>query len=158
MIIIPFFIFSVLTFSVFTKVNAYDSFIKGSKEGLELAVKLFPYILSMVLAMNIFRSSMILEDILNPSYSKIPLELLIQGLTRPISGNASLTEMLRIFDKYGVDSKIGIASSIIQGSSDTTLYVMMLYFGVTDVKKIRYCLFLCLLADTLGFILTVYYF
>lgn len=152
--IIPSFILIVVLFSIKNKVNAYEAFIKGAKEGIEMTFKLIPYVLSMIFATSLFRASNMLTDIF--SYINLSnIELYIQAIFRPLSSNAALGVMIDIFEKYGVDSKISIASSILEGSSDTTLYVISLYFGSISIKKTRYAIPCGLLADFIGFIITM---
>lgn len=153
--IMPTFILLILLFSIKNKTNAYDAFIKGAMEGIDMGIKIFPYMLSMIFATQIFKNSNLLYDIFSSRSTWIPLELCIQGLFRPISGNASLGVMIDIYNTFGVDSKVGIASSIFQGSSDTTLYVITMYFGSVKVTKYRYAIFEGLLCDLIGFILTI---
>ena len=102
------------------------------KEGITI----FPYILCMLVAVEVLKASGLLTDLF--SSSKIPSELFVQGVLRPSSSHASLSMMLQIFKTYGVDSKIGITSAVLQGGSDTTIYVMGLYFGSVGIKKTRH--------------------
>ena len=105
-----------------------------------------------IFATSILNASRILQIILKDVSS---YELIIQGLFRPLSGNASLAMMVDIYNAYGPDSRISLASSILQGSSDTTIYIITLYFGSIGIKKYRYALTAGLLADFIGFLLTI---
>ena len=150
--IIPFIVLFVTLYAFFKKVDVFDSFLEGSKEGLIIIKKMFPSILGMILAINIFTSSGAINYLLSflkPIFSlfNVPFEVLPIALLRPISGSFGLGLLNDIFKSYGPDSFIGILSSVIQGSSDTTIYIITLYFGVIGIKKIRHSLWVGLLCD-----------
>lgn len=147
------FILIVLIFSIFKKNNAYDSFINGSKDAMKSGIVILPYLLVMYVAVNVFKASGILDDLINTK--NIPNELLIQGIFRPASSHASLSVMVSIIDKYGVDSKPGFISSILQGGSDTTIYVMGLYFGYIGIKKTRHSYIVGMISDIICFIICI---
>ena len=142
------------------KIDVYDSFIEGSKESFSLIKNLFPTYIAMIFAINIFINSGIFNMIsffLNPLFNKInvPIEIIPLALLRPISSSASLAYLNTILSKYSPDSFIGILSSVIQGCTDTTFYIIALYFGCIGIKKIRYSLVLCLIADIIGIITSI---
>ena len=121
---------------------------------------LFPTFIAMILAINLFINSGFLEYILSFfkgvfELIKVPVEILPLAIVRPISGSASLAYLNNIFTKYGPDSFIGLLSSVIQGCTDTTLYVITLYFGSIGIKKIRYSLIAGLCADLIGIIASI---
>lgn len=149
--IILIFIAIVLVFSIVKKNNAYESFINGCESGMKSGITILPYLLVMYVAVAAFRSCGILEDLL--SFSKVPSQILIQGVFRPVSSHASLSMMVSIINTYGVDSSEGIISTILQGGSDTTVYVMGLYFGYIGIKKTRHAYFVGLLCDLVCFVL-----
>ncbi len=133
----------------------YDSFNTGVVKSFKMIKTLFPTFLSMIFAVNIFISSGFLNflfSLLNPVIKiiGIPIEILPIALMRPISSGASLAYLTNIFEQFGPDSLIGFLSSVIQGCTDTTLYVVSLYFGYIGIKKIRYSLFAGFLADLIG--------
>lgn len=154
--IVPFFIGIIFIFALFKKKNAYEAFINGAREGMDTAIKVFPYVLSMIFATSVFKASSLMDDIFSNVNITIPYELIIQGFIRPISGNAALANMVDIFTKYGVDSIEGIASSILEGSSDTTIYIITLYFGSVGIVNYKYALKVGLLSDFIGFFLTLF--
>ena len=150
--IIPFIVLFIIIYAFFKKIDVYDSFVSGSKEGIVIIKKLFPSMLGMILAINIFTSSGVVDYLLSflkPLFSffNIPFEILPIALLRPISGSFGLGLLNDIFKKYGPDSFIGVLSSIVQGSSDTTVYIITLYFGAIGIKKIRHSLLVGLLCD-----------
>ena len=157
----------IIIYGFLKKIDVYDSFIEGSKEGFVIIKKMFPSMLGMILAINIFTSSgavNYLFSFLKPLFSffNIPFEILPTILFRPISGSFGIGLLNDIFKKYGPDSFIGILSSVIQGSSDTTIYIITLYFGTIGIKKIRHSLWVGLMCDlfmvfTSIIILTLFY-
>ncbi len=157
-IIIPISIL-IIVFSGFKKnINIYDSFLEGVKDGLSLSISIFPSIVAMVFAINIFLDSgFIIKffNILAPLVNKfnIPLQIMPMALLRPISGTATLAIMNDIFSKYGPDSFVGRLASVLQGCTDTTIYVLALYFGSIGIRKGRYALIVGLFADLIGIIM-----
>lgn len=156
-IIIPLFVVIVIFYGFKKKINVYDSFLAGAKEGLSITLNIFPAIIAMVFAINIFLDSHFIyfllnafKDILNTL--NIPIEIMPMALLRPVSGTASLAIMNDIFIQYGPDSYLGRLASILQGCTDTTIYVLALYFSSIGIKKIRYSLGVGLFADLVGII------
>jgi spore maturation protein B len=152
--VIPVFILLIFIFSLKNKINAYDAFIEGVFEGMKIAYRLFPYILSMFFAIELLRISNIFYDLFN-GIRIIPVELVLQGVFRPLSSQASMVNMISIFNQYGVDSKEGVVSSILQGSTDTTIFIISLYFGSVNIKKIRHALKASLITDFITFIIII---
>lgn len=151
-LIIPFITIFVLVYGLIKKVDVYDSFIKGVKEGLSTSLSIFPTIMAMIISINLLINSNIIlkiTNLLSPILLKIgfPSEVLTLALLRPISSSSSLIVMDNLLKVYGVDSYIGRLSSIIQGSTDTTIYILGMYFSSVGIKKIRYSLLVGLLAD-----------
>lgn len=166
-IVIPLFVFFIVFYGFIKKVNLYDSFLEGAKDGLQISVNIFPNVLAMVFAINIFLDSNFVYEILRVFEGflmkvNIPLDILPMAILRPISGTATLAIMNDIFMSYGPDSYAGRLASVLQGCTDTTIYVLALYFGSIGVKKIRYSLVVGLIADLIGitiaFILTAIFF
>ena len=134
------------------KINIYDSFVDGAKEGIFMVKNMFPSLLGMILAVNIIKSSGVIDFVfvfLKPLFLilKIPFEILPIAIMRPLSGSFGLALLNNIYNIYGPDSFVSILSSVIQGSSDTTIYIITLYFGTIGIKKIRYAMWAGLLAD-----------
>lgn len=120
-----------------------------------MITSLFPTFIAMILAINLFINSGFLDfvlSLLKPLFDliKVPVEILPIAIVRPISGSASLAYLNNIFSAHGPDSFIGLLSSVMQGCTDTTFYVITLYFGSIGIKKIRYSLFAGLCADLIG--------
>ena len=135
------------------KINVYDSFIEGSKESFDLIFTMFPPMLAMIFGINIFIKSGLLDMIFKFNFiTFIPKEIFPMIVLRPISGSATLATLNNIFKIYGPDSLSGLLGSVIQGSTDTTFYVLTLYFGSIGVKKIKYSMIAGLFADLVGII------
>ncbi|MBR3898294.1 MAG: spore maturation protein [Bacilli bacterium] len=149
---IPLIVLFVILYGSIKKINVYDSFINGANEGIHMVRNMFPSLLAMIFAVNIFSNSGVLDlffSFLKPLllFLKIPFEIIPVAVLRPLSGSFGLGLLNDIYKVYGPDSHVGILSSVIQGSSDTTLYIISLYFGTIGIRKIRYALWVGLLAD-----------
>lgn len=130
-------VLAVILFGYFKKIDLFETFIKGSSQSFKLMMTVFPNLLAMVFSVNILLTSGFLDfliSIITPII-KIPIEIVSLAIVRPISGNASLALLNNVFAKYGVDSFYGLVSSVIQGSTDTTFYVLALYYGSIGIKK-----------------------
>ncbi len=159
-LIIPIMVLSVVIYGIYKKINIYDVFIDGAKESFEMIFTIFPYLLGMMLAINLFLHSNFLEIISNfispvLDLIGIPFDIVPMAIMRPISGSSSLAILNNIYADFGPDSFIGRLASTIQGSTDTTFYVLTLYFGSIGIKKIRYSLIAGLFADLIGIIASI---
>ena len=138
------------------KVRVYEQFIEGAKEGFNIAVRIIPYLVGMLCAIAIFRAGGAMEGWLIPLLKYItdplgiPAEVLPMALMRPLSGSGSLGIMAETMSIYGPDSLIGIMTSTFYGSSETTFYVLAVYFGAVNIKNIRHALAGGLAADIAG--------
>lgn len=160
----------ILTFfglAVRKKVNAYDVFIEGAKDGFKVAIKIVPYLVSILCAIAVFRASGLLNDIMTLIRSTMLLmgfhaveflDALPVGLMKPFSGSGSRGLMLELFanKNFGVDSFAGKVASTMQGSTETTFYVLSVYFGSVGVSKTRYAAGAGLLADFAGIVGAIY--
>ena len=159
-IILPIFIIIIIFYGVKKKVNVYDTFLEGAKEGLQTTFSIFPSVIAMIFAINIFLDSNVLGFILKLlnhllGNITIPIEIIPMAILRPISGTASLAIMNDIFASFGPDSFIGRLASILQGCTDTTIYVIALYFGTIKITKIRHALWTGLFADLIGIVAAI---
>ena len=154
---VPLVIVIIIIYGILDKKKVYDIFLDGAKEGMKIVIKLFPTLLGIFLAVGALRSSGLLEvitQILAPITNKIgfPSQVIPLALLRPISGSASLGVATDIMTTYGVDSKIGLITSTIMGSTETTFYTIAVYTSSIGVKKIRFVLAAALIADFVGMI------
>lgn len=142
------------------RVPMYESFVTGAKEGFNVAVMIIPYLVAMLFAIKVFVASGIFDDIkyalamvMNGvglgAYTE-SLDLLPLAMTKPLTGGGARAVMLEIFDLHGPDSFLGKTASIMMGSSETTFYILTVYFGAVGVKKVRHTLLACLCADAAG--------
>ncbi len=158
--IIPILVLFIIIYGLIKKVNIYNEFIDGAKEGVNVGFIIFPYILGMILSINVLIKSNVLSILykfINPFFLniKVPVDILPLAILKPISGNASLSVVNDIFSNYGPDSFIGLISSTIQSSTDTTIYILTLYFGSIGINKIRHSLYVGLFADLIGIIASI---
>ena len=154
-IIIPFVIVFAIGYGIMEKKNVYDIFIVGAKKGSKIVIKLFPTLLAIFLAINLLRSSGIVDfviDLISPILKvlNIPEEIMPLAILRPISGSASMGIATNIMQENGVDSKKGLIASTIMGTTETTFYTIALYTSSIGVKKIRFTLISSLIANIVG--------
>lgn len=157
---IPFVVIIVIIYGTYKKTNVYDTFIEGSKDALPMILNMFPPLLAMIFGINIFTSSGLIDSLftfLKPVFLMInvPLEILPIAIMRPLSGSFGLALLNDMYQNYSPDSYLSVLASVIQGSSDTTLYIITLYFGIIGIKKIKYALWAGLLADLATVILSL---
>lgn len=152
-LLIPIIILLIIYFGLRKKCDVYSTFVFGLEEGLKLCIKIFPTYIAMLFAINVFLKSNIINKVMALFFSNSCVKNIIPMIImRPISGTGSLGILLDIFNKYGPDSFMGVLASTIQGCTDTTIYVLALYFGSINIKKSRYALWVGLFADMMGII------
>lgn len=157
---IPVIILFFLGYGYVKKVKVYEKFVEGAKEGFNVGVKIIPYLVAMLMAIAMLRASGaldVLTNLVKPITNLIgmPPEVLPMALMRPLSGSGSLGVMSELMNNFGVDSLIGFISSTMFGSTETTFYVIAVYFGAVNIYKTRYAVPAGLLADTAGLITAV---
>lgn len=157
---IPTVILIILLYGVAEKNKVYDTFLEGAKDGIEIVFKLFPTLVGIFLAVGALRKSGIIDLIIKlispiTNLLKTPNQILPLAMLRPISGSASMAVAVDIMQKYGVDTTIGLITSTIMGSTETTLYTIAVYTSCVGVKKTRFVLFAALIADFVGMITSV---
>jgi spore maturation protein SpmB len=151
----PLLLVSLLLVGVAGRVPAYESAIAGGREGLEVAVRILPYLVAILVAVGMFRASGALDlliRVLDPITSRvgIPAAVLPMALLRPLSGSGSFGVMSEILTTYGPDSFAGYLACTLQGSTETTFYVLTLYCGAAGVRDVRHGLAACLAGDLAG--------
>lgn len=153
---IPALVFLVVIYAFFKKNDVYENFIEGSKESFKMVYNLFPTLLAMILGINILLESNLLNYLADfiQKFINIPTEIVPLALLRPISGSSALAILNNIYLIHGPDSYVGRLASVIQGSTETTFYVLSLYFSVVGIKKIKYALKVGLIADFLGIVMS----
>lgn len=150
--LIPLIIGFILLYGTFKRIPTYEAFVEGGKEGIEISFSIIPYLVGMLVAVSVFRASGALDffmDLLKPMFQAIhvPAEIVPLALIRPISGTASLGIMSDLISMHGADSLIGRLAATMQGSTDTTLYIITVYFGAVGIKRMGDAIKVGLLAD-----------
>ena len=162
---IPGTILLIILWGAAKRVPMYESFVTGAKEGFTVAVTIIPYLVAILFIIKVFTASGAFEDIkvIGTSifaffglgqYSE-SLELLPLAMTRPLTGGGARGVLLEIFDTHGPDSFLGKTATLMMGSTETTFYIMTVYYGSIQVKKIRHTLPACLIADSVGIVTAV---
>ena len=155
--IVPGLLFAAAAVALRKKENAYELMLGGAAEGLNMLLSLIPALILLLTAVTMLRASGAVELIskfLSPAFRfmGIPPETAILVLIRPISGSAALAVGADLMASYGVDSPIGRTAAVMLGSTETTFYVVSLYFGAAGIKKSRYAIAAALIADLTGFV------
>src|SRR5437660_3210118 len=158
---IPGLILFVVIVGAFKKVKIYAVFVEGAKEGFNVGVRIIPYLVAMLVAIGIFRAGgamEILSSILSPVTRLIamPAEALPMALIRPLSGSGALGVMSEIIKSHGPDSLIGRMVSVMMGSSETTFYVLAVYFGSVGISKGRQAVLAGIVVDIIAVLTSVW--
>ncbi len=156
--IIPIFILFVLSYSVIKKINAYDCFVSGARSAVDLCINTFPYLVAIFSVVELLAISGIsawLTSFMSPVFRflGIPAELIEFLILRPFTGSGSIAMLSNLFSLYGPDSYIAKCACVIMSCSETTFYVVAVYFSTTKIKKLRYVIPVCLLSAFIGAIL-----
>lgn len=157
---IPVMIVFIPLYAAYRKVPVYESFVDGAKDGFDTAIKIIPHLVGMMVAISVFRASGAMDLLIgwmNPFMESIgvPTEVLPLAFLRPITGAGSLAFTADLIQQFGPDSMIGKIASTVQGSTDTTLYVITVYFGAIGIRKAGYALKVGLISDLIGFIASI---
>ncbi|MBJ20725.1 MAG: spore maturation protein [bacterium] len=157
---LPALLIAVLLYGFSKRVRVYDSMVKGGRDALDVALMIVPYLVVILVAVAMFRASGALDVVigtLDPWTSRIgvPAEVLPMALIRPLSGSGALGVMSEIFAAHGPDSFIGMLTSTLMGSTETTFYILAVYLGAAGVVDGRHALFACLVGDVSGFFAAV---
>ncbi len=152
-----------ITIGLFKRVNVYESFIEGAKEGFQTAITIIPYLVAILVAIGIFRASGAMDYIIGgitTGLDALGINSEFTGalptiLMKPLSGSGARGMMIDAMNNYGADSFVGRLACIVQGSTDTTFYVVALYYGSIAIKRIRYTLTYSLIADLMGILTAI---
>ncbi|WP_251545691.1 nucleoside recognition domain-containing protein [Pumilibacter intestinalis] len=154
-IIIPLIFVTVLVIAAIRKKDSYSAFTEGSRGALSLMANVFPYLLTIMMAVEVFKQSGLsfyLSKAVSPvmNLMGIPSELTELMLVRPLSGAGAIGILEKVYSTYGVDSYIGRCASVIYGSSETVFYISTIYFSQSNVKKLGYAIPVALFATLAG--------
>ncbi|QGT99895.1 Spore maturation protein B [Candidatus Syntrophocurvum alkaliphilum] len=158
---IPLLLLAIPIYGYIKKVPVYEAFVEGAEEGFKTAVKIIPFLVGMMVAISVFRASGAMDYLIAAIAPLMvalgaPPEVLPMAVMRPLSGSGTLgiaTELMRV---YGPDSFIGRLASVMQGTTDTTFFVLTVYFGAVGIKKYKYSLYTGLTADIVGLLAAIY--
>lgn len=157
---VPLLILCIPLYAMFRGVKVYEVFVDGAREGFQVAVRIMPYLVAILVAIGMLRDvkaidafGMLVGPITN--LINMPAEILPMALIRPLSGGGAMGVMNSIFLEHGPDSYIGILASVMMGSTETTFYVLAVYFGSVNIKKSRHALLAGLTGDFAGILAAV---
>ncbi|MGO5065738.1 spore maturation protein [Clostridium sporogenes] len=158
--IIPIIILLIIAYGMAKKVKVYECFVEGAKDGVSICIKIFPYLLAMMVAIAVFRESKALDRLINilrpvSNLIGLPGELVPLVLIKPLSGSGALGVFADILKQFGPDSNVGKMASIIMGSTETIFYTITVYFGAVGIKKIRHTLWAAIFADMVAIIMAI---
>lgn len=153
--LVPLFMLAIPLVGLIKKLPVYDLFVAGAEEGLRMAIQIFPNLLAILVAVSVFRASgafAAIASVIAPltEFLGIPSDVLPLMLMRPLSGGGALALTADIITNSGPDSYTGLLASVLQGSTDTTFYVLSVYFGSVGISNYRYAVSVGLLADLIS--------
>jgi spore maturation protein SpmB len=145
------------------KINVYDAFIDGAREGFDVAVRLIPFLVGMLVAIGVLRTSGVLDGVISGIGFVLSgmgintdfIQALPTALMKPLSGSGARAMMLETMSNFGVDSFAATVSAIMQGSTETTFYVLAVYFGSVGIRRVRHALSCALIADVAGILTSI---
>ncbi|OOM11113.1 spore maturation protein [Clostridium saccharobutylicum] len=158
--IIPIIFLLIITYGMFKGRKVYEWFIEGAKDGLKVCLRIFPYLLAMIIAVQIFREAKLM-DLLNNLIAPLgnmiglPKELIPLIIIKPLSGSGAIGVFTDIIKNFGPDTKIGLIASVVMGTTETIFYTITVYFGAVKVKKIRHTLWAAIMADITAIIMAI---
>ena len=157
---VPLMICGIIAYGMIRKIDVYDSFVEGAKEGMESMFRIVPPLIGLIVAISMLRESGALEllgKFLKPitDFLNMPSDVLPLALLRPVSGSGSMAIVNDIFKVHGPDSIEGKIASVMMGSTETTFYTIAVYFGAVGIKKSRHTAMSALFADLTGIIMSV---
>ena len=160
LLIIPLFILFTVLYGTYKKVRVYDSFVAGAKEGPAIILNIFPYLVTIFIAIKGFQASGAFDYVKDLFYNvffflDMPIEAVSMAIIKPLSGSASTALFADIVKTTGPDSVASQMSAVIMGSAETTFYVLAVYLGAVNIRKTRYLVPVCLVADFIGIVVAV---
>lgn len=159
-LIIPVFILFVVLYGFYKKVRVYDSFVSGAKDGINIVIRIFPYILAIFVAVKSFQASGAFDFIKELFFGVfktlgIPIEVVSISVIKPLSGSASIGVFTDIIKSTGPDSLASRISAVVMGSAETTFYILAVYLGAIGIKKTKYLVPVCVISDIVGIIIAI---
>ncbi len=154
--ILPIMIIIILTLGVIKKIAVYEEFIEGAKDGFKVSISIIPYLVAIIVAVSMFKASGAIDMLKNFTLGLIPPDIIPLIITRPLSGSAALGVFSGIVNSAGPNSFSAKLAAIMVGSSETTFYVLAVYFGSIGIKKFRYALLTGLIGDVISILLAIW--
>lgn len=159
--VIPLMLVGFPLYGLYKKVPVYESFVTGAKEGFEVAVRIIPYLVAILFAIGMFRASGAMDALataLNPllAFIGFPAEVLPMAIIRPLTGSGSAGLVVDMISQYGEDSIFVKMAATMFGSTETTFYVIAVYFGAVNIRRVRHALPAGLIADISAMIIAVW--
>lgn len=157
---IPAFILFTIAYGTWKKVRVYDCFVAGARDGVRVVVNIFPYLLAIFIAVKAFQASGVFDfiktwTVASLGFFNVPPEVISVALIKPLSGSASTAIFTDIVKATGPDSMASRISGVIMGSAETTFYILAVYLGSVGVRKTKYLVPVCVIADALGIAVAV---
>ena len=149
--IIPVFLLLIFIFAIIKHVKAYEAFIDGLKDGVKSVLKIAPSMITMYICINTLRASGLISDLFKGA--KEYADLISQALFRPLSNHASIGFMVNIYNSYKANSKLAYVSSILQGSTDSSIYIISFYLGSFKVTNMKKCYLIGILVNIIAFVI-----
>lgn len=148
-------------YGLYKRVPVYEEFVEGAKEGFDVAVRIIPYLVAILFAIAMFRASGAMDFLiegLRPMLAAvgIPAEVIPMGIVRPLTGSGSAAIVLDMINEFGEDSLLVKMAATMFGSTETTFYVIAVYFGAANITKTRHAVPAGLIADLAAFVMAVY--
>lgn len=157
---IPLFLVAIPLYGVARGVKVYESFVEGAKGGFQTAIRIIPYLVAILVAVGMLRAAGAIQMLsrgLDPLLARLhfPAEILPLALMRPLSGSGSLGIVTELIQVHGPDSLLGRLAATAYGSTETTFYVLAVYFGAVGIKKVRHAVFAGLVADVVSIVAAI---
>jgi spore maturation protein B len=157
---VPVFLLSIFIMAFINKTNAFDDFVEGARDGLKTTISLIPNLVGMIVAIKVFLASGIVDALANMlapvlNFLQIEAAVLPLMILRPLSGSAAVGYTSELLAVHGPDSLIGRLGAVMQGSSDTTIYIITVYFAAVGLKEMKHALKLGLITDLIAFALAI---
>jgi len=158
--ILPLLMLTIITYGMYKKIPIYEEFIEGAKDGFKISISIIPYLVALIVSISMFRASGALDwiaTLFNGMLEKFSLtsDIIPLMFARPLSGSASLAIFSELATNYGTEAFITKLAAVMVGSSETTFYILTVYFGSVGIKKFRYALLAGILADITGIVLAI---
>ena len=159
--IIPIIFLLIITYGMIKGRKVYEWFIEGAKDGLKVTLRIFPYLLAMIIAVQIFKEANLmnlLNNLIAPLANLIglPKDLIPLIIIKPLSGSGAIGLFTDVIKSFGPDTRTGLIASVVMGSTETIFYTITVYFGAVKVKKIRHTLWAAVFADMTAIIMAIF--